>query len=145
VHSPPPRLKLARPRSQNVFHPVTLRSVGKSDDVPTVGGKGVDWSAVSTARLSTDVAHDRKPRQVSGYPQGQAVGETSVEASYTSRYWQLTSSLLGWVADDLIEHRAGKGDTVQPGQLLWQPFVGFDRPTKSWCPREVALHSTLPR
>ena len=33
AHSPPPRLKLARPRRQNVFHPVALRPVGESDDV----------------------------------------------------------------------------------------------------------------
>jgi hypothetical protein len=92
VHSPSPRLKLARPCSQNVFHPVTLRSVGESDEVSVVSAKGVDGSAVGTAGFSTDVVHDRKPRQVSGYLQGQPVGETPVEASYASRCGQLASS-----------------------------------------------------
>src|SRR5215218_4871576 len=92
ANPPPPRLQLTRSRRQDVLHPIALRSVGKGDDVRAVGAKGVDGGAVRAARLSTDVAHYGEPRYVTGHPQGQAVGEMLVEASYSSRCWHLTSS-----------------------------------------------------
>ena len=68
VHSPPPRLQLARSRSQNVLYPVALCSVGEGDDVAIVGAKGVDGGVVSAAGFSTEVVNDGESRQVSGYP-----------------------------------------------------------------------------
>src|ERR687885_2403820 len=94
AHPPSPRLKLARPRSQDVFYPVALRPVGEGDDVPAVGAKGVDGGEVGAAGFSTDVAHDREPWQVASHSQEQPVGEAPVEASYASGCGQLTSSFL---------------------------------------------------
>ena len=104
AHPPPPRLELARPCSQDVLYPIALRSVGESDDLPIVGAKGVDGSAVSTAGFSTDVAHDRKPRQVSGHPQEQRVGEAPVEAGYASGCAQLASSFLSASISPCMRH-----------------------------------------
>ena len=67
AHPPPSRLTLARPCSQNVFHPVSIRSVREGDDVPIVSAIGVDGSAICVAGFSTDVVHDRKSWQVAGH------------------------------------------------------------------------------